>query len=255
MELLNTALDTLYLQVSNSFISGLKSAFNANIIMILMIAYGGIGLCVLLSFFCEVMFFRKRDKKIYRSLTNTFWCIFAPGTVAFASCLSVLAPLTAAGTEYYAMLEPTLLNRTFYGKLEYPSDKIKAGLFPCTHGDGKFHTSGLIYGNPIIQFTDFTDFLNTTMTITSNIDAINAKFASVSSKLNSFQSFSEDFYVPPSTTNQNRKISVMLKVLNAYTNKNTPYKFNERDITQEVVSTLSVDELCLRRLDVRCLGG
>lgn len=220
-----------------------------------MIAYGGLAICVILSFFCEVMFFRKRDKKIYRSLTNTFWCIFAPATVAFATCLSVLAPLTAAGTEYYAMLEPALLNRTFYGKIEYPSDKVKAGLFPCTHGDGRFHTSGLTYGNPIIQFTDFTDFLNSSMNMNSNIDAILTKFNSVTAKMNSFQSFAEDFYVPPSITNQNRKISIMLKVLNAYTNKETPYRFNERDITQEVSCLLIKVKLCTSCLDFRCLGS
>lgn len=236
LEELSASLDALYLQISSSFVSGLKSAFGANLVMFVMIGYGCLAVFVLVAAFFEVMFFRKRDQKIYRTLTNVFWCLFGPGAVVFSVFLAILAPLTAAGTEYYAMLEPALLNRTFYGKLEYPNDKIKAGLFPCTHGDGKFHTSGLPYGNPIIQFTDMVDFLNVTMSIDSNLNALTSKFTDVTSKMNIFEKFQEDFYVPPSTSNQNRKISVMLKVLNAYTNKDTPYTFNNIAISQDVVS-------------------
>lgn len=233
MEDLSASLDALYLQVSTSFVSGLKSAFSANLVMFVLIGYGILALFVLLASFFEVMFFRKRDQKIYRTLTNVFWCLFGPGAVLFSVFLAILAPLTAAGTEYYAMLEPALLNRTFYGKLEYPNDKIKAGLFPCTHGDGKFHTSGLPFGNPLIQFSDMADFLNVTMNMDSNLNALTAKFTDVTTKMNSFEKFQEDLYIPPSTSNQNRKISIMLKVLNAYTNKDTPYTFNNIAISQD----------------------
>jgi hypothetical protein len=235
MQQLIIVLDDLYAQISSSFLNTLTAAFNANLIMIFIVAYGVLAAFVLLSFFCEFMFFKKRDRKIYRTLINLFWCFFAPAAVAFAGFLSILAPLTAAGTEFHAMLEPTLLNRTFYGKLEYPSDQIKGGLYPCTHGNGKFHTSGMPFGNPIIQFSDFADYLNVTMNMGSNIDAINSKFTAVTNQMNTFGTFGQDFYAPPTTSNQNRKISIMIQVLNAYTNAATPYTFNGVTINQVVI--------------------
>ncbi len=69
-----------------------------------------------------------------RRLVNFCWLFCGPAVIAFTVLLNIMVPIIGSMSELGAMMEPTTYNKTFYSKLEFPGNELKAALYTCIYG-------------------------------------------------------------------------------------------------------------------------
>jgi hypothetical protein len=102
-------------------------------------------------------------------------------TILFSVFLNILVPVIGSMAELSIILEPSLYNKTFYGKLEFPSDLVKGHLFPCIYGSnlvlrkgGNLHDSA----SPVRGTLRQTELLYNAMSFVAS-DSVNRTVISV----------------------------------------------------------------------------
>lgn len=134
LEEMQSALMTYYNDLSASFIQKFSAFANSNPTIILYCTYCGIigGFAVIFLF--EVLFLCCRGKRVFRILVNTLWFLCALSAVGVSVFLNILVPVIGSMSELGVIMQPTMYNTTFFGKLEFPSDMVKGHLYPCIYG-------------------------------------------------------------------------------------------------------------------------
>ena len=135
------ALVQYYTDLSTSFIQKFSAYANSNPTIILACTYGGIIGGFIVIFLFEIMFLCFRGKRVFRILVNTLWFLCALSAMGVAIFLNILVPVAGSMSELSLIMEPTMYNKTFFGKLEFPSDVVKGHLHPCIYGCRSFSLS------------------------------------------------------------------------------------------------------------------
>lgn len=134
LEEMNSALVTYYTDLSTSFIQRIATYANSNPTVILWCSYGGAAGAFLMIFTFEILFCCCRGSRALRILINTTWFICAAAAVGVAVFLNILVPVIGSMSELGLMMQPTMYNVTFFGKLEFPSEMVRGHLYPCVFG-------------------------------------------------------------------------------------------------------------------------
>ena len=129
-----------YTFIKSVFIEQFKVVVSGDPTSILIYTTASVAVAYLLVLILDVLFFKKRDKKWLRIVINLFWLILGPLSLIIAIGLNATVAVVGGMSEFDGLIEPLSYNQTFFSKLEYPNDKIKASLYPCLYG-------GMVYSH------------------------------------------------------------------------------------------------------------
>lgn len=134
LEDLSTSVQQYYTDLSDSYINKFVTYTKSNPTLLLSVSYGILTLGFILIFLFEILYFCKRRLRLFRGFVNGLWCTCSIITICFSLFLNVLVPVIGSMAELSSILEPSLYNKTFYGKMEFPTDLVKGHLYPCIYG-------------------------------------------------------------------------------------------------------------------------
>jgi hypothetical protein len=138
LEEMQLALMTYYTDLSTSFIQKFSAYANSNPTVILACTYGGIIGGFIMIFLFEVLFLSCRGKRVFRGFINSIWWICSISAVLVAIFLNFMVPVIGSMSELGVIMQPTMYNRTFFAKLEFPNDMVKGHMYPCIFGSKIF---------------------------------------------------------------------------------------------------------------------
>jgi hypothetical protein len=134
LEEMSISVNQYYQDLSDSYIKKFTTYIKSSPLAILISSYGVLFLGFGALFLFEVLYFCKRRFRSFRMTIKVLWCSCALVTIGFSLFLNFLVPVIGSMAEIAIILEPSMLNKTFYGKLEFPTDLTKGHLYPCIFG-------------------------------------------------------------------------------------------------------------------------
>ena len=220
--------EELYKDISDSFTNRLISFEESSPLIIFIGIYGVIVLSLGCGVMLEILYMKKRSRVCIRRLINSLWCVCAPFAVGVTVLLNILVPVIGSMSELNIIMEPILFNRTFYAKIEFPSDTVKGGLYGCLHGDNLYDNVNGIK----VRTQDINDSISGIINSTAyDYSLIDSRLNELKLKMLEFNYISKNMYDP---TDNMLKPTNVLKIINALSNCNTPTTIDSNTISQTV---------------------
>lgn len=136
LEDMSTQINQYYQDLSESYIKKFTTYVKSNPLAILISSYSILFVGFLALFTFEILYWCKRSIRTFRMIVKVLWCSCALITVGFSIFLNFLVPVIGSMAEVAILIEPSMYNKTFFGKLEFPADLTKGHLYPCIYGSG-----------------------------------------------------------------------------------------------------------------------
>jgi hypothetical protein len=214
-----SAVNSFYKDISESYIQKFATFSKNSPLIIMLSIYATLGVFFGIAILVELIFFKKRASKCWRVCANLFWLTCAPIAVLFTLFLNVLVPVIGSMTELSVILEPTLYNKTFHSKLEFPEPTFRSLLYPCIFGDGNFHHIPNGMDNPIYEISLLYNDMFTLSNGQSGVTAVTNSVNDIQTKITKFKNFEEIVYT---NTVPSKDTATLLTKLNAFTDCTTP---------------------------------
>lgn len=214
-----TEFESVYVDVAESFFHRVKTYHELGGQILLFVLWVIIFLLLIFSIILDILWCLLRTKLPFKILANFTWCVFAPTAILIAILLNLMVPLSSSIAELQILIEPALMNQTFYSHVEYPDKNIRSKFHPC------FFQNWDIYGaeslaRPLTVLEQTQTAYQTGISLSSTTSSsITTNLTAVEQQLDSWAALTQPLLNEENRYNQDE----VIQQITALTDRDNPY--------------------------------